>query len=800
MKISQSWLKEYIDFPHSPEELSDALTMLGIEVEAIHNEGKKFNGFFVGKVLSREKHPNADKLSVCTVTLGEGEQTIICGAPNVAAGQTVVVATQGAIVPSAGFEISLRKIRGIESNGMICSRAELGIGDDDGGIWVLPESAPVGTPLADYLGVNDVIYEIGITPNRADCLSHIGIAREIAALQNTKLKSQYSLISPNPKPLESVKITIEDSEKCPRYAARIVRNVHVRESPGWLKTRLTALGLRPRNAVVDVTNLVLMECGQPLHAFDLDTITENHIIVKTASNEEKFTTLDSKERILDDQMLMICDAKRPIAIGGVMGGENSEITDLTTTVLIESAYFKPSFIRRTGKKLGISSDASYRFERGVDINTILGALDRAATLIAELTDGTIEDGLTDVYPNPQQPNIVTMRYERARKIIGIDISNKGMESLLARLDCTIIETTQETITIEAPSYRVDISEEIDLIEEIARLYNYDNISPDLSSKFPSGITLPPIFTKPVKRDSIRAFFTQRGFNEIVTYSFLDKPQAAIFTDNPIELANPLGEEFSVMRPSMIPSMMRTVERNIRNGQTLLRFFDIGKTFHRSDTSVFIKGIEEQEHLCFAEYGYSGLEHWSSKTRNVDIYDIKGITEELCASLNVSNVSFVSHKPSGVFSVNALDIILDRMPVGTVGEVSSEYRNLFGIDTPVFATEINLSKLYTAKTIELKYKPAPHFPAVKRDVAFVVDSAVDAETIHRALTKSGGTLLQSVRVFDVFEGKSLGEGKKSLAFSLTFQSTERTLVEHEVGQAVAAMIADVEQICGGKLRE
>lgn len=800
MKISQAWLKEYIDFPHSPEELSDALTMLGIEVEAIHDEGKKFAGFFIGKVLTREKHPNADKLSVCTVTLGKGEQTIICGAPNVAAGQTVVVATQGAIVPSAGFEISLRKIRGIESNGMICSRAELGIGEDDGGIWVLPDTAIIGTPLAEYLGVNDIIYEIGITPNRADCLSHIGIAREIASLQNTKLKSEYSRISSNPKPLEGIKITIEDTEKCPRYAARVVRNVHVQESPAWLKNRLTAIGLRPRNAVVDVTNLVLMECGQPLHAFDLDSVADNHIIVRTATNGENFTTLDSKIRTLDNQMLMICDAKKPIAIGGVMGGENSEITDKTTSVLIESAYFQPSSIRRTGKKLGISSDASYRFERGVDIENILGALDRAATLIAELTGGTIEDGMTDVYPNPIQPKKVTMRYARARKIIGVDISDNDMASLLMRLYSAKIETNTDSLIMEVPSYRVDISEEIDLIEEVARLYNYDNITADLSSKFPSGIELASEFAKPSARNNIRAFFTERGFNEIVTYSFLDKPQAALFTDNPIELANPLGEEFSVMRPSMIPAMMRTVEHNLRNGQTMMRLFDIGKTFHRSSEQSFIPGILEQEHLCYVQCGYSDSENWSGKTRNIDFYDIKGITEELLSSLNISNYTLVSHEAKGIFSINSLDIVCEGISIGTIGEVSAEYRSMFGIDSFVFAAEINLSKLYTVKTIERKYKPVPHFPAVKRDVAFVVDSSIDAGAIQKALVKSGGQLLQSVRVFDVFEGKSLGEGKKSLAFSLTFQSSERTLVEQEVGEAVSMMIKEVERTSGGKLRE
>lgn len=799
MKISQTWLKEFIDFPHSPEELSDALTMLGIEVEAIHDEGKKFKGFYIGKVLSKEKHPNADKLSLCTVTLGEGKQTIICGAPNVEAGQTVVVATQGAIIPSVGFEIALRKIRGIESNGMICSKIELGIGDDDGGIWVLPDSTKVGTPLSEYLGVNDVVYEIGITPNRADCLSHIGIAREIASLLNSKLKTQYSLIESNTNPLSSITISIEDTEKCPRYAARIVRNVHIQESPLWLKNRLLALGLRPRNAVVDVTNLVLMECGQPLHAFDADTIEGNHIIVRTADNGEKFTTLDSKIRTLDDQMLMICDAYKPIAIGGVMGGENSEITDKTTSVLIESAYFNPTSIRRTGKKLGISSDASYRFERGVDIDNLLVALDRAATLIAELTGGTIENGVTDIYPYPSLQKHVTLRFDHSRKIIGVNISNEEMSLLLSQIGCLITDKTSEAITVIPPSYRVDISEEIDLIEEIARMYNYDNISPDLSSKFPSNIDLPKEFTKPETRDNIRTFFIQRGFNEILTYSFMDKPRAKVFTEHPIEIANPLGEDFSVMRPAMMPAMIRTIEHNLRHGQTMLQLFDIGKTFHKSNSSQFIKGIEEQEHLCFAVSGIAQPEHWSRKSKETDFYDAKGIVEDFLSVLNITTAMLKAHNPIGIFSSNALDLWVNGKVIGTIGEIFEDYRLSYGIESSVFSAEINLTELYRTKTIDKKYQPVAQFPAVKRDVAFVVDSSIEVNTIQKSLKKTGGMLLQSIRVFDVFEGKSLGEGKKSIAFSLTFQSIERTLIEQEVNEAVSAMIAEVERAAGGKLR-
>ena len=490
--------------------------------------------------------------------------------------------------------------------------------------------------------------------------------------------------------------------------------------------------------------------------------------------------------------------KSVMAAGGKFAyPDDAEETPDTLTTVYEFDGFNMLWEHATGINGG-----PYGRDHGIAFigNNGTLVLDRAATLIAELTGGTIDDGMTDVYPNLIPRKKVTMRYERARKIIGVDISDNEMASLLLRLYSAKIETNTDSLIMEVPSYRVDISEEIDLIEEVARLYNYDNISADLSSKFPSGIELASEFAKPSARNIIRAFFTERGFNEIVTYSFLDKPQAALFTDNPIELANPLGEEFSVMRPSMLPAMMRTVEHNLRNGQTMMRLFDIGKTFHRSTEQSFIPGILEQEHLCYVQCGYSDSENWSGKTRNIDFYDIKGISEELLSSLNISNYTVSSHDAKGIFSINALDILCDGISVGTVGEVSAEYRSMFGIDSFVFAAEINLSKLYIVKTVEKKYKPVPHFPAVKRDVAFVVDSTIDAGAIQKALVKSGGQLLQSVRVFDVFEGKSLGEGKKSLAFSLTFQSSERTLVEQEVGEAVSKMVKEVERSSGGKLRE
>ena len=467
MYASLNWLKELVDFSMSTEELDQTLTMLGIEVEGIVDYRKKFENFYTAKVLTKEKHPDADKLSLCTVDCAGETYNVVCGAPNVEAGQNIAFGKLGAVVPSAGFKLVKRKIRGIESEGMICSQVELETGEDKSGIWVLPDDAPNGIPLVEYLNLDDIVFDISLTPDRADCLSHIGIARDLAAYLGTEVKMpKFELKEDGPDIEDSLSIEIKNTEKCPRYAARIVRGAKIHESEEWLKNRLIKLGLRPINAVVDATNFVLMEMGQPLHAFDLDTVEGNKIVVQTAEEGEKFTTLDSLERKLDSNMLMICDAKKPVAIGGVMGGENSEISNSTTNILIESAYFNPSSIRKTSKKLAIQSEASYRFERGVDIDNIINAMDRAAELIARLTGGTVDKGFIDNYPLKHENIKCTLRFNQARRLIGVDIPNEDMCNMLNQLKFKTINKDEDSVTVEIPSWRVDCQYEVDLIEEI----------------------------------------------------------------------------------------------------------------------------------------------------------------------------------------------------------------------------------------------------------------------------------------------------------------------------------------------
>jgi phenylalanyl-tRNA synthetase beta chain len=804
MTISLNWLKEIIDIPYTIEELDYTLTMLGLEVEKIHTSGKEFQGFVIGKVLTKEKHPDADKLSVCNVFDGTEERQIICGAPNVDAGQTIVVALPGAKVPHGGFEIAKRKIRGIESHGMICSQAELGIGEDTGGIWVLPDNSTIGMSLAQYLGLDDTIIEIGITPNRADCLSHIGIAREIAARTggSIRLPSLQLTEDKNHSIHNDITIDVDTTSLCPRYAARTVKNVRIIESPLWLKQRLESIGMRPRNVIVDITNLVLMECGQPLHAFDLDTIQQRKVIVKTAQPQEEFTTLDGKKRILDEKMLMISDAERHIAVAGVMGGENSEISDSTVNVLIESAYFNPSSIRRTAKKLGISSDASYRFERGVDPDTIIYAVNRAAQLMADLAGGTITQGIIDIYDNPVIPPTITLRFAQIERVLGISVPTDTIQSFITSIGCIIISSQTDSITVQAPSWRVDIHQEIDLIEEIARLYNYDNIEPDRNAIFPADAEISPLFTSPERRHTIRHYLVHRGLHEIITYSFTDAGTASLSNTQTITIANPLGEEFSVMRPSLLPAMMKVIDRNCRNGQSSLALFDCGKIFSASKEKTFIKGIREKEELCIALTGDYQHQHWAEKQRKYDFYDIKGIVEELLFdSLHLSGIMLVpSEQDNAMYGPNRMDIIAHKKIIGTLGEVHRSIIKKFGIDQAVFAASISLSDIYTHPQKKLHYTMVSPFPFVRRDAAFTLAEDIAADEILRAVKGVNSPLLKGANIFDVFTGATVGEGKKSIALALTFGSDERTLVDLEINTHFQAIVEAIESGTGATLRQ
>jgi len=804
MNISLKWLKELVDFSMTTEELDQTLTMLGIEVEGIIDYRKKYENFYTAKVLSKEKHPDADKLSLCKVEC-QGEQfNVVCGAPNVEAGQKIAFGKLGAIVPSAGFKLEKRKIRGHVSEGMICSQQELETGEDKSGIWVLPEDAPLDMLLVDYLDLDDVVLEIGITPDRADCLSHIGIARDLAAYLGKEVNMpEINVIEDGPDVNESCTIEILDKEKCPRYAARIIRNVKIKESEDWLKSILVKLGLRPINNVVDVTNFVLMEMGQPLHAFDLRKLEGNKIIVKTAKEGEKFVTLDSQERKLDSDMLMICDGKKSIAVGGVMGGENSEVHKDTTDILLESAYFNPSSIRKTAKKLGIQSEASYRFERGVDINSIITALDRAAELIANMTEGVVDKGYIDVYPETFIRKKATLRFNRARKLIGADIPNDDMANMLQSLKFDTVRRDDGSITVKVPTWRVDVDYEVDLIEEVARLYNYDNIEPQFSTNLNFlGNNLPEHLSAPSLKEDMRKFFVPRGLQEIITYNLTDPKLAEIFTKSPVRIANPLGQELSVLRPSLVPSILKVLKHNIRFGTHDLSLFEIGKTFHKTNKQgTFIEGYEEKEWLAVAITGLKQAKNWSEQAKEVDFYDIKGICEELIEYMRFKDVKFKANvKEDTVFTKNSLTVYLGKKLIGNLGEVNKKMLELFDIDQKVFILVFDLQELYSCESQIPKYSPVAPFPAMLRDIGFVVDKKINAQEILDLIYNKGGKLLKDVKVFDVYEGKSIEKGMKSIAFSLTFSSPDRTLVEKEVEDSIGKVVKAVENKFNATLRK
>jgi len=795
MKISYNWLKEFVNLDVRPEEIDRVLTDLGIEVEKIYDNKAKFDKFYVGKVEKSEEVEGSDHLHYCEVTIGTEEiHKVICGAPNVAVGQKVVLGTAGAVVPALGFTLEKRKIRGVESNGMICSKFELGIEEDHSGIWVLPEDAQLGMPLGDYLQENDIIFEISITPNRGDCLSHLGIARELAA--------EILIDEDSEKIEDQIKITIQDNEKNPRYIARLIKNVKIDESPDWLKKRLNEVGLRPINNVVDVTNLVLMEVNQPLHAFDYDKIAGKEIIIRTANEGEKFTTLDSKVRTLDSEMLMICDAENPIAVAGVMGGENSEITDSTKNVLLESAFFAPKSVRRTAKKLGIQSEASYRFERGVDIDNVVYAANRAAQLIAELGGGTVVSGIIDEYPNKISKQKILVKIDTINKVIGHSFSIEEAGDLLKRLYFEV-EIQKDTLEVIPPSFRNDIETEIDVIEEVAILFGYDNIVPEFVSQIDSNSApIPAKLASPKLRNRVKNFFINKGFNEILTQNMIEPSMANKFAESLVQIANPLGEELSILRPNMIPSVLKTVANNTRVGNNSLRLFEIGKVFNTvNHNDTFVEGIYESEVLIITFYGNANSKQWAVSNREFDFYDLKGTVQEFIEFLKIDKFKFVkSEENIPGFSPNKLQLKINKQVFGYFGEVTKELTKMYDIDKSLFIAIIDFEKLKQLIIAEPKYNKISQFPPALRDVAFVMDETVQAGEILSELKNLGGNFLTELNLFDLYQGKQLGEGKKSLAFNLKFSSDTKTLTDEEIEPIINKMIERIENKFNAQVRK
>jgi phenylalanyl-tRNA synthetase beta chain len=789
MKVTYNWLKEFVDFDLSPEALADLLTMLGLEVEGMEKQGGDLDDVVVARVEEKKQHPNADKLSLCRVNNGREVLDVVCGAQNFQQGDTVALAQIGAILPG-DFKIKRSKIRGEESCGMLCSEKELGLAEESAGIMVLPSDLVLGTPLFAALGLKDTLLEIGLTPNRADCLSVAGIAREIAAKLGKCVQfSEVAIVEGPDAVTDTIGVTIEDADLCLRYAARYIAGCTIGPSPEWLTKRLTAVGLRSISNVVDVTNLVMMELGHPLHAFDCDRLDGRRIVVRRAGEGEVFTTLDDQQRTLSSDDLVICDASRPVALAGVMGGLNSEIADTTRNILLESAWFMPAAIRRTSKRLGLHTESSHRFERGADIGMVIRALDRAAALIAELSGGTVARGVVDVYPSILTPPAITLRPERAGAMLGIEVSTQEAADILRSLECTVRDAAGGALEVTPPSYRIDIEREIDLIEEIARMKGFDAITATMP--IARVVSDRPTLPQRLER-TIRDILVAHGMNEIINFSFTS-PDAAdkllLANDDirrsAITLANPLVAEQSIMRTTLLPGVLETVARNTSFRTMDLKLFEIRRRY--------LPTTEEMPHeplsIAGACTGLRSDSGWDSVRDAVDFYDVKGIIENLLESLHIRGVAWVADAPEPYYHPGkSCSIVVGKDRIGTCGEIHPQVQNNFEIEKSVYAFELDFAKLVSYSSQKISITPPSRFPDSTRDVALLAPDELPADKLLTCIYSLRIREIEQVEIFDVYRGVGIQEGFKSIAIRIRYRSYERTLTDDEIGVIHAKVLA------------
>ena len=797
MNVTLNWLKTYIDFEFSPDELADRLTMLGIEVETIKQLGSGLEGVVVGRVNTVGPHPDADKLVLCQVDVGESEPLqIVCGAPNVREGMFAPVATIGATLP-IGLTIKRAKLRGEVSHGMLCSEKELGISEDAAGLMELATDIPVGTSLVAALGLDDVMFELEITPNRPDCLSLIGVAREVRAETGNPLKLPSVDLKESETDIRSLtSVTIDAPDLCPRYAARVIQGVKVGESPAWLQRRLESVGIGVINNIVDITNFVLMEYGQPLHAFDYHKLAENRIVVRRAADGEQLTTLDEIERELDPDMLVIADAEKPVALAGIMGGYDSEITETTCDVLLESAYFNPSSIRATAKAFGMNTEASYRFERGADPGVVLAALDRAAQLIAELAGGTVCEGTVDVYPGQQPLTQIQLRPDRANFILGTEIKTAEMEGILTRLGFDV-DASGSTYRITVPTFRSDLTREIDLIEEIARVYGYDNIPTTL----PKGdIPVPTPDPKVEVRRRIKRFLLASGMMEAVNYSFCDPDcfeKIRLASDNPlrdaIPLRNPLSPEMSLLRTTLVPGVLENAQHNRNHQINTIALFEIGSVFLRDGNH------KEPERIAGILAGQVGDGIYGNPYRNPDFFDIKGLVEGMLEVCGITEYTLQKTDVPTFHPGRNAEVLLGDTPVGTFGEVHPEVLENYDLPYKAYLFEFDLEALVDAAVFAKRFEPISIYPKVERDLAIVVDKGVLSDMPVELIYTTGGEWVQSVRLFDVYEGEQVPEGKKSLAYTIVYHSATETLTDRAVNALHERVVEHLHRELGAELR-
>jgi phenylalanyl-tRNA synthetase beta chain len=801
MRISVNWLREYVDFDFSPVELGERLTMAGAEVEEIIEIGEGLEHVVVGLVEDVKPHPNADRLVLCTVDIGRmSPLQVVCGAPNVRQGIKVALALPGAKLPG-GIEILKTRLRGEVSEGMLCSMKELGLGEDSDGIMILPDGLIPGKGLVDALGIRDTIIDLSITPNRPDCLSMLGIAREVSAITGNPLRiPECDIQNTENDVADLTSVQVLEPELAPRYAARVITGVKVGPSPQWLQERVKAAGMRPINNIVDITNFVMMEYGQPLHAFDYNKLFENRIVVRRAAQGEKLVSIDGQERILSDDMLVIADGKEPVAVAGVMGGFHSEVSESTTSILLESANFQRVTVRRTSRKLGMRTEASNRFEKGLAPEQVIPALDRAAYLIQEMAGGQVARGICDIWDGPGLTPSIEIDPKRINKLLGSDIPHQEMVQILQRLGFQVHgKATSQVLRVDVPYFRNDVTGEADIIEEILRIYGFDKIEATLPH---AGGVQGGMSQRYILQDKIRRILIGCGLNEILTYSFISPKVWDLLglpEDDPrrraITIRNPLSEEQSVMRTSLIPGLMDVIVRNINRGAQDLRIFEVGASFIPEELPLHALPTEPLT-LAMALSGFRTPLSWNTKREEMDFYDLKGILEVLLDNLGVEDAQ-VSTSDDMVFlhPTRQGSIVVGGERIGLIGEVHPDVLERYGLKQAIQIMEMNLEPLLKPLPRQTrKYRGLPRFPAVQRDIAMIADKGIPAKDIQAVIETSGGALVEKVILFDSYSGKQIPERKRSLAYSITYRAKDRTLTDEEVNQihnkVIEALVTDL----------
>ncbi|MGQ9712033.1 MAG: phenylalanine--tRNA ligase subunit beta [Desulfotomaculales bacterium] len=799
MRVSLKWLQEFVDIPVTVTELADRLTMAGLAVDAIEEPWREISDVVTGRVMEVSPHPHADRLLVCRVDVGRGEDlVIVTGATNMREGDIVPVALEGARLVG-GATIKRSKLRGVVSQGMMCAADELGIGEDHTGILILPPGTPVGVDVKEYLGLDDVILEIDLTPNRGDCLSVLGVAREVAAILEKPLRNPFEAKESEPLTAGRVPVDIEDPALCRRYVARLAVNVRIGPSPLWMQRRLHAAGIRPISNVVDITNYVMLELGQPLHAFDYDTLAGGRIIVRRAVPGETLVTLDRTERRLTPDMLVIADAEKAVAVAGVMGGLATEVTEKTTNALLESAWFDPSSVRRTSRQLGLRSEASLRFEKGVDLKGCLRGANRAMELIESTGAGEVVPGAVDQYPGTYVPRTVIVRPERVGQILGTEVAENEIESILDRLGFRV-RKNPDAFLVQIPSYRVDIQREIDLIEEVARLHGYDRVPESL----PFGNTTPAGRRRhQALFDRIRDIMVACGLTEAITYSFISPvafDRLRLPVNDPLRrtlrLANPLSEDQSIMRTTLLPGLLDTLVRNYQRQVSSAALFEIGRVF------IPVTGEqlpEERTHLGMALMGETPR-GWNQPSRPLDFFYLKGVLEVLAGRLGIE-ISWEKGAYPFLHPGRTSLLTANSRELGWMGEVHPDVTGAFDLPGRVVACELDLETLLQVipERRETRFKGLPRFPSVNRDVAIVIKEKVPVAAVTETIREAGGDLLKELYLFDVFKGRRIPAGCHSLAFALRFRSPDRTLTEEEVNKRLEAILKALETRWGAQLR-